>query len=173
MSTPIYVGLWTNWSHGAILGATLTLGARDSGLLTAFIATFVTLVAAQLWKILAFAIHQSRCRMSPQDGLHHQQQVIFRNTAAPGSAAWTFLLQSWFWRRKAKRSAIRTLLWALFAFVYIVVFGLLAIFSSEISKAPGKKRLVNPTSCGDWYFDPAMSFEDTVVSGLQKHSNDT
>lgn len=96
MSTHVYHGPWVNWGRGDLItGATLTLSEQSGGLLTSFIATFVTIVGAQLWKILSFTIHQSRSTTIPVDGLHHQQQIIWRNTPGPGGAAWTFAQQAW------------------------------------------------------------------------------
>lgn len=173
MSTPIYTGVWINWSQGPIRGATLTLDARNSGLLTAFIATFVTIVGAQLWKILSYIIHQLRSRRSPQDGLYHQQQVVFRNSVTPGSAAWTFLLQGWYWGASIKLPWLRTLPWLLFALLYIVAFGLLAIFSSEISKSQGTARRVYPTNCGHWDFPLNADFQTRFAETQRKQTNDT
>ncbi|KAL9114279.1 MAG: hypothetical protein Q9227_001701 [Pyrenula ochraceoflavens] len=42
----IYLGLWTNWSHGTVRGATITLTKRDGGLLIAFLALFISTVTA-------------------------------------------------------------------------------------------------------------------------------
>ena len=170
MSAPIYTGFWTNWSRGNIRGATLTLGEASSGLLTAAIATFVTLVGTQLWKILVYIIHQSRCQRSPQDGLHHQQQVVFRNSPTPGSAAWIFLCQSWAWSGRCKKHLVRTLPWATFASVYIALFAVLAVFSSNISSSPGSARLIDGSQCGYW----TTTGEDNLMNlaaNIQKWSN--
>ncbi|KAJ9660424.1 hypothetical protein H2198_002542 [Neophaeococcomyces mojaviensis] len=150
MGSHIYHGAWINWSHGPIIGATLTLGERNGGLLTAFIATFVTLVGAQLWRILTYLFHQARSRDTPQDGLYHQQQVIFRNTASPGSAAWNFIQQTWTWNGRAKLAFLRTVPWALFSFGYMALFTVLAVFSSDISKTPGSARIIIGDTCGYW-----------------------
>lgn len=88
MSSHIYHGAWINWSRGLVTGATITLGEREGGLLTAFIATFVTIVGAELWKISCYVFHQIRSKQEPQDGLYHQQQVILRTYPTPGGAAW-------------------------------------------------------------------------------------
>lgn len=123
MSTHIYHGAWTNWSRGRISGATITLGERDGGLLTAFIATFVTIVGAELWKIVCFVSHQLRSNSEPQDGLYHQQQFILRNAPTPGGAVWSFFQQSWFWSGKVRQSHFRTLSWAFFGIAYIGIIG--------------------------------------------------
>lgn len=157
MSGLVWHGVWINWSHGPIRGATLTLGEREGGLLIAFIAFFVTLVGAQLFKILNFTFHQIRSRVSPQDGLYHQQQVIFRNSSSAASAAWNFLQQTWAWNRRARLSMLRTLPWALFCIAYMAAFGLAAVFSSEITKSPGSARLVESSGCGYWATIPEIN----------------
>lgn len=95
MSAHIYHAFWVNWSNGLIVGATVTLGEREGGLLTAFIATFVTVVGAELWKIICYISHQVRSKSAPQDGLYRQQQVIFRTSPTPAGAAWLFSQQAW------------------------------------------------------------------------------
>lgn len=158
MSSHIYHGVWVNWSRGAILGATLTMSERSGGLLTAFIATFITIVGAELWKIICYILHQARATERPQDGLYHQQQAIFRNNNTPGATAWLFLQQAYYWMGKAKVALFRTLPWAIFGICYIGLFGVLAIFSSDISKSVGPERLIVSPNCGYWRLnasDPA------------------
>ncbi|KAK0614802.1 hypothetical protein DIS24_g11914 [Lasiodiplodia hormozganensis] len=49
----VYCGVWTNWSRGKVLGATLTLSREDGNLLIAFLAFFVTAVGEEqetLWQ---------------------------------------------------------------------------------------------------------------------------
>lgn len=169
MTAHIYHGVWINWSKGLISGATITLGERDGGLLTAFIATFVTIVGAELWKIICYVSHQLRSKQEPQDGLYHQQQIILRTSPTPGGAAWTFLQQSWFWSNKARLSLLRTIPWALFAVTYIVIIGVVAIFSSEVSKSPGPLRLLVGT-CGLWSINNTV---DGLSAFTSKVTNDT
>ena len=69
MGEHIFYGPWVNWTHGPIVGATLTLSDAHGALLTAFIATFVTLVGAQLFKILTYVFHQFRSSTAAKDGL--------------------------------------------------------------------------------------------------------
>lgn len=68
----IYDGPWINWSHGLATGMTVTLSQRAGGLLTAFIATFVTICGAELWKLLCYVLHQLRSQKTPQDGLFNR-----------------------------------------------------------------------------------------------------
>lgn len=73
LDNPVYTGIWVNWSHGRIEGATITLTHRDGGLLTAFIALFVTIVASSFWRLFCFAAHLKLSAMdAPQDGLYRK-----------------------------------------------------------------------------------------------------
>ena len=149
MAFNIYTGVWTDWMRGSILGATLTLTARDASLLLAFIAAFVTVVAARLWLILSFILHQSFSSGGQHDGLHYQRQHILRNSTSPASAIWLFLQQAWYWRGIARRTNLRTLPWVLFGVFYIMAFAVLAIFSSQISDSASEYRLVaRQDDCG-------------------------
>jgi hypothetical protein len=38
----VYLGIWTNWSHGSVAGLTLTTTLQNGGLLIAFLALFVS-----------------------------------------------------------------------------------------------------------------------------------
>lgn len=40
----VHLGFWTNWSHGQIQGATVTLTRRNGGFLIAFLAIFIGMV---------------------------------------------------------------------------------------------------------------------------------
>lgn len=71
----VHLGTWTNWSRGQVLGATLTLESRYGLLLLSFTATFVGLVAARLWRVMAWILHRGYSTPEPRDALHHQRQV--------------------------------------------------------------------------------------------------
>ena len=144
----VHTGPWVNWSHGRVLGSTLTLSERNAGLLTAFLATFVTTAGAACWKILSYAIHQSRARREVRDGLHHQQQASLRNAGSAAAAAWQFAQLSWYWRKQAVRPLARNLPFLLLALFNIIVFTLASIFSSEVTKAAGNEALIRSPQCG-------------------------
>lgn len=163
----VYRGVWINWGNGPIKGATLTVSERDGGLLISFVATFVTVVGAQLWRVISFILHQTRSTSDPQDGLHHQQQAIFRNAPTPGGAAWSFLLETWYWRGRARHSIWRTLPWTLFGVLYLILFGVLSTFSSQVSKAVGSARLIHGDNCGFWVLDESDA-SNSVYEGYQQ-----
>lgn len=170
--TSIYTGAWVNWSHGVLLGSTITLSARNGAILTSFIATFVTIVGAQLWKILCFIFHQSRGSQEPRDGLYHQHQNVLRNSSTPGGAAWSFMLQCWHWWGRARHPLLRSLPWFFFSLVYLIVFAVLSIFApSEVVKAAGRDRLLQGSQCGYWVTNDSAitqnSFDTKVLIDSQ------
>jgi hypothetical protein len=159
-STSIYTGFWINRSQVPVLGSTITLSARDGAILISFIATFITVVGAQLWRILSFFFHQIRVSQAPKDGLYHQHQNVFRNTSAPGDAAWLFLLQAWYWSGRARHALMRTLPWVFFSTSYIVLFAVLSIFGTAIvTRAAGQDRLLQSSQCGYWKPNGSTSAE--------------
>lgn len=168
----IYTGPWINWSHGLIVGSTLTLSSKDGALFTSFLAAFITVVGSRLWKILTFIIHQSRARRGPKDGLHHQQQNVFRNSESPGGAAWTFMLQSHAWWGRA--SALRSIPWAAFCLLYLLIFAVLSVFSGQVTKSAGDMRLIRSSNCGYWRIkDSSAGQVATLNSYTAKNLNDS
>ena len=150
----VYTGVWVNWSRGTILGSTLTLSDRNGGLLIAFLAIFVSAAGGALWRILSYIIHQSRAKLNYQDGLHHQQQVIFRNASSPGSASWQLLQLLFHWWDCAKRPALRILPMAALALTNLILFALAGVFSAEVTKAAGNETLIRSPNCGSWDISP-------------------
>ncbi|KAH7156176.1 hypothetical protein EDB81DRAFT_928155 [Dactylonectria macrodidyma] len=148
MATQIYTGFWTDWDRGPVLGATVTLSARNGGLLLAFLAVMVTIVAIRLWRILSFAAHQVLASNSLHDGLYYQRQHILRNASSPGAAIWLFLQQAWHWRRVADHALFRTVPWAVFAMLYLVLFAATSVLSSWVSDGATEHRIIKSQSCG-------------------------
>lgn len=157
----VYTGGWINWSRGIVLGSTVTLSERDGDLLIAFLSMFVAAAGAACWKIVSFAIHQHRSLREPQDGIHHQQQAIFRNTGSPSRASFELAQLAWSWRKHAIRPFVRTLpLMALALFIFSV-FGVAGIFSSEVAKAAGNETLIRSPDCG------YLNFNETTLGSPQ------
>lgn len=144
----IYTGVWTDWSHGRVYGATITLSAQNAGFLTAFLALFVSISAGQLWRIISFIVHHGHSSRKPRDALHHQQQVIFKNTTSPASLIWEFTLLAWAWRGKAQRPLLRNLLFIALAVIWLALAGSAAILSARITKPVGPHCLIMSPHCG-------------------------
>lgn len=95
----IYTGIWTNWSRGAILGSTLTVTKQYGNLLIAFMALFIGFVASRLWKISCLALHRSYSSTDKRSPIHHQRQVILRNSRTAESALFEILCLLGAWRK--------------------------------------------------------------------------
>lgn len=131
-SQTVYTGIWTNWSFGKIRGSTLTLTQRDSNLLIAFVAFFVTLVSAEVWKLACFAIHSYLSTSERRDVIHHQRQAIIRNTRSPGSAVFSVLELAWTWRASKPYRRILPLLG--FTILAVAMLSLATAFSSRLAR---------------------------------------
>jgi hypothetical protein len=170
---PIYVGVWTNWSRGAVMGATLTLSQTDSTLLIAFVAFFVAWgkdhpcsifpssdpnacayqltmvisVGTRVWRILCLILHFTYSSREPKDGLHHQRQIMLRNSANPESSLLTLAYIIWAWRRRASKPYLRLIVVTLLAVLCTVGFAAASGFSSQISAGIGNEVLLEGGNC--------------------------
>lgn len=125
-----FLRLYGPMSHGLVLGSTITLSERDGGLLTAFLALFVSAAGAACWRILSYAFHQYRAKQDFQAAVHHQQQAILRNTGSPGGAAWQLGLLIWYWRKHAVKPVACTLPLIAMAILNLTLFAVAGDFSS-------------------------------------------
>ncbi|KAI1121648.1 hypothetical protein F5Y10DRAFT_282310 [Nemania abortiva] len=157
---PVYVGAWTNWSRGQIMGATLTLPRRDADLLIAFTAFFVAFVTTRVWRLICFAIHRSSSKETPQDSTYHQHQAILRNSSTPedGIRLLTYVLRA----NKSSTVQFRPLTTVAVAAVCIISFTIAGGFSSYISTAIGDEVLVKSLNCGAMIRDDG-SFDNTII----------
>ncbi|KAL8687209.1 MAG: hypothetical protein Q9218_006557 [Villophora microphyllina] len=144
----IYTGAWINWSHGRLLGSTITLLDGHGALLTAFLAIFVTAAGSACWQILSYSMYQRRATHQYRDALHHQVQAIFRNTGTSAIAAWQAVQLHWYWRKQGNTPLARTLPVFVLALLNLLFFGLAGIFSSQVTKAAGNEVLINSPHCG-------------------------
>lgn len=147
-SDGIYRGAWINWTHGPISGSTITLSKSDGALLTSFLAIFVTASGSACWKIISYILHQIHAKQEPQDGLHRQTQVVFRNTGTAVAAALQVVQLAWYWRKTAVRPFARVFAVLLLALLNVTAFGVAGIFSSQVTKAAGDNVLVRSAQCG-------------------------
>ncbi|KAL9116911.1 MAG: hypothetical protein Q9187_006560 [Circinaria calcarea] len=145
----IYLGFLINWSYGSIRGATLTLTNRNGGLLTAFLALFVTVAGTSFWRIACFALHHLLSSEVARDGIYHQCQAILRNAANGTSGLWSLLRMNWVWRKCTKAQPYQRLLpLIVFTFTTLVAIALAGIFSSRVSTSMGNEVLLLGPNCG-------------------------
>lgn len=146
----VYLGVWTNWSHGRTRGATLTMTRQNGGLLIAFLALFVGIAGTSFWRVGCFLIHRYLSKHAG-DAVYHQRQAILRNASDSQSGLWALLHTCWAWRRYslAPRRLFPSILFAILTFVGFIVAG---TFSSAVSTSMGQEVLLKESfNCGSWH----------------------
>lgn len=148
MDNNVYIGIWTNWSRGAILGPTLTITKQYGNLLIAFTALFVTFIASRLWRICCLVFHRCYSTATNGSAIHHQRQVMLRNSSTAVSALFEILALIWAWRKSGIRRIAGLLPLLIFSACYVAAFTAAGGFSSNISSSIGDEVLINGQNCG-------------------------
>ncbi|KAI1173319.1 hypothetical protein F4777DRAFT_457313 [Nemania sp. FL0916] len=143
---PVYVGIWTNWSRGQILGVTLTITREYANVLIAITAFFIAFVSTRFWRILCFAFHRHYATADSRDVVHHQTQAILRNSSSPESGIQ--LLFRLTWTNRNKQSRFSPLLVLVVAAISIAAFTAAGSLSSQIASAIGTEVLIKSHNCG-------------------------
>ncbi|GAW15864.1 hypothetical protein ANO14919_052860 [Xylariales sp. No.14919] len=143
---PVYLGIWTNWSRGQVLGLTLTLRRREANLLVAFTALFIAFIATRFWKVVCFAFHRLYSTATSQSAVYHQRQAILRNSSTPEGSIQQLVRLIWANRHMSDRYA--PLLPTIVALLCITAFTAAGGLSSQISTAVGTEVLIRSLNCG-------------------------
>ncbi|KAK0717786.1 hypothetical protein B0T26DRAFT_626053, partial [Lasiosphaeria miniovina] len=75
----VYVGAWSDWTKGRIMGAVITVPSWAGGLVVALLAVFIHAASIHLWHLVRFALHQI---LTTDKGIHpigRQVQALLRN----------------------------------------------------------------------------------------------
>jgi hypothetical protein len=161
----VQLGVWTDWSRGRVFGATLTCTRQDGNLLIAFLAFFVALVGTRFWRLVCLILHHTYSNENPSDGVHHQRQVLLRNTPNPEAALGTIANMGFSWRHNAKRVWVRLLPLFGLALACLTGFILAGGFSSRVATLVSSEVLLSGANCGFLGDDGNMStYGDTVGS---------
>lgn len=156
----VITGPWINWSQGAVVGATWTTTGSHGFLLVSFLTLFVRMAGGHFWSILCFVLHQLKSTAAPQDGLHHQHQLLLRNSQNHTSTLWDLIKVAVYWRSNAKHSFLRTLPLITIAFLHLTIFTAASLFSSHVAST-SNEVLVESPNCG------YMVFPDVDFTALQ------
>ncbi|KAI0439641.1 hypothetical protein F4803DRAFT_530345 [Xylaria telfairii] len=146
----VYLGLWTNWSHGRIMGSTLTLTKGNGALVIAFAAFFVTIIASRFWRMACIVIHYTYSRPGPElyDIIYHHRQTVLRNSPSATAGLWT-LVQILFAHRKSSRQLfIRIFPVLLFSLICLSGFTTLTYFLPRITISVDDQVLLVGNRCG-------------------------
>lgn len=145
----VYLGVWTNWSRGSVLGQTLTLSREHGNHVIALTAFFIAFVATRFWRISCFLFHRWFSDPTSTDALHRQRQIILCNSSSPESALMSLALLVWSWRRRGtQRHLYGVSLLIMFVVICISSFVVAGSFSSRISTDVGNEVLLRPNHCG-------------------------
>lgn len=162
----VATGSWNNYSNNGWLAASLTVDIKTGSLIIAAAATFITIVGSRFWSILSFAIHQIRARQGDRDGIHHQHQVIYKNSTQLGTV-WLLTRVVWAWRGVAAHNFPRYLAFSLPPLICFAAFTVASILSSRIA-APtytASEVRVVPNNCGFITYIPPTSEEYDAERG--------
>ncbi|KAI2620167.1 hypothetical protein GGS26DRAFT_601766 [Hypomontagnella submonticulosa] len=162
MDDNVYLGTWTNWSRGPVFGPTLTITRVQGNLLIAFTASFIAFVASRFWRILCFMLHRRYSTPSPRHTLHHQRQVVLRNSSAPESGLLSLLRLLVAWRNLPMRKLVVLASLALLSFSCLAGFTVAGGFSSSISTSVKDEVLLNSANCGI----SSIPYEVPVLEGF-------
>ena len=143
----VYTGVWTNWTHGAVYGLTLTLTKRTGPIFVASLAMYVQVVGSHFWQLLSFIIFRMRFR-DPTDGLHLQHEAILRNTSSGVTALMQIMATGWAWRGRAQHSMHRSFSYSLPALFSVLAFATAGFFSSWVTQTTPEVLLVASPLCG-------------------------
>lgn len=129
----VYLGFWTNWKYGQARGATLTTTRQSGSLLIAFLAIFVGAAGGSFWRISCFGLHRYFSVPESRDALHHQRQLILRNSETPKQAIGQFLGVVAAWRSQRQHALKRFSLALIFAVLAMTCFAVAGLFSSRVT----------------------------------------
>ncbi|KAI0156584.1 hypothetical protein GGR57DRAFT_501634 [Xylariaceae sp. FL1272] len=167
----VHIGSWTNWSHGPIFGATLTLTQRNGNFVIAFLAVFLAFVATQLWSIVSLICHQSYSSSKSEDAFYHQRQVILRNSGSAAGVLWRLVQLAssrfkWSSRQASWTYIKRVLISLTLAALCVIGFAAATCFLATIASAVGDEVLLARGACGAPDFD-AIVQNWTVYNNYQ------
>lgn len=168
-ATYVHQGFWINWTKGKTQGLTLTLSPVNANVLIAMLALFVTTSGGQLWTIIQFTLHQIRASDGSRSSsmLHHQQQVVLRNTSTDLATARRLCNLAWSWRKKAVKSFRSSMAAVLLAVVHFVFMMIIGALSASIA-GTGQAVLLRSPYCGIWnetYFEIAGNGINPTTDG--------
>lgn len=154
----VHLGTWVNWSRGSIMGATLTITRTNGNYLLSFTAFFISFVSVRFWQILCSLVHYHLSTPETRDALHHQRQVVLRNSDSATTGLWRTLQLARAWRRTADNLLSRTLPVIAMAVLCVTAFTIAGGFSSQISTGISNEVLLDGSHCGITY---TQSFSPT------------
>ena len=147
-SSDVYTGHWIDFSKGTFLGSTITLTASSGAVIVACLALYVDLAGVYLWSLFCYLLYQRRVSSDPKDGLHHQQQVLLRNSESALSTSVGFIRLGWHWRLHSDRMLFYNSFLSSLGLLYATAMLLAAIIFSFVVNTNSLQVLAQSPSCG-------------------------
>ncbi|KAK8859427.1 hypothetical protein PGQ11_010161 [Apiospora arundinis] len=166
----VYLGVWTNWSRGSVMGSTLTMTKASGNILIAFTAIFIPFVASRLWKMLCFTIHTCTSKRNTQDAIYHQRQAVLRNSSSPDASVISLFSLLWSWHDPKVFARLLPLI--ILAFLFITGFTAAGGYSSQITSVAGDEVLIKGDNCGLWNNTAASTSYLDYVTSTSSDAND-
>lgn len=169
MAQEIYVGRWTDWSYGSVLGDRITIPTSYGRYVISFVATFNVWVGTAAWLLFAFTLHQHRTTGQPRDAIFHQVQAALRNSTTSLSYKKSIFAISRAWSGNGRHTTTRILKHLTGPMILSSVFTVAGIWSARI--ASSGDVLLKGSICG-LVNDDIESDYDAVVVTLVQNSQD-
>ncbi|KAH7123044.1 hypothetical protein EDB81DRAFT_952022 [Dactylonectria macrodidyma] len=151
-----HIGLWRDYSQEGVHQSTLTLTTTWGGYLTSATALLVSLAISCIWTILAYTLHQFRVNPKKQfDPIHHQIQIILRNSVTPGSAISDSFWVSQAWAGTKTAAGPRVLFIIILALLCMIISPIVGTFVSGVAslRETDVTVLSRSNTCGGWEFN--------------------
>lgn len=156
----VYLGLWTNWSRGYVLGSTWTLSREHGNYVIALTAFFIAFVATRFWRISCFVFHQVFSNPAAAETMHRQRQIILCNSSSPEAGLLSLSTLLWVSRRLGLRRLYGLVLLILFVIVCVSGFVVAGSVSSRISTDVGSEVLLRADDCGQFVARPTAGWSN-------------
>lgn len=146
----VKTGAWKDHSQTGWDASMITVDVRKGALLISGLTIFITLVSGRFWAIVAFAIHQCRATDNEEDGIHHQHQLVYRNSSSHLDTLWHIIRIGWAWRRRARWNFLRTIIFLLPPVLCFAGFTAAGLFSTRVTTPLylATRVRVAPRNCG-------------------------
>ncbi|KAF2790202.1 hypothetical protein K505DRAFT_251716 [Melanomma pulvis-pyrius CBS 109.77] len=147
-------GFWIDWSKGSVNGSTLTLPSQWALIMSGFLALFVKLVGGYLWETICFVIHQTKASLKSHDDIHHQTQLILRNTEHESTFIWKLIKVGLAHKGARLEASRRSFLLVILALVHGLGIWAAGGLSSRFIAGSDEVQTIS-TTCG-WMQEPSF-----------------
>ncbi|KAF8536109.1 hypothetical protein BDD12DRAFT_852478 [Trichophaea hybrida] len=175
LSSVVYIGFWTDYQRGRILGHMLTLDTRSATVLMAVLVVLIGFAAGRSWRIWAFCLHTThhlsrQNSQTPTTFPIRQQQVILRNSGTAGGALLSLVSLPFNQKRGTttfSKKASPSALLVFFVLAHWMAFVAFRILTSLIN-AGNTVRSTDTPDCGEWIPNNTPS-ENASVEELTRY----